>query len=95
MALTKNEIVNMLYDHIGIPKTECLNLVESVFEIIKDELGKGNPVKISGLGKWTVKSKKERRGRNPQTGKSITIAARKVVMFKPSPVLRDAVNLRG
>jgi integration host factor subunit alpha len=92
MALTKMEIVNMLHDHIGITKTECVNLVESVFEIIKDELGKGNPVKISGLGKWTVKSKKARRGRNPQTGKSITIAARKVVMFKTSPVLRDVLN---
>ena len=92
MALTKIKIVNSIYDHIGIPKTECVNLVESIFEIINEELEKGNFIKISGFGKWTVKSKKERKGRNPQTGKSITIAARKVVMFKPSPVLRDAVN---
>lgn len=92
MSLNKIEIVNMLHDRIGISKTECVNLVESVFEIIKDELCKGNPVKISGLGKWTVKKKKERRGRNPQTGKSITIAARKVVTFKPSVVLRAEMN---
>jgi integration host factor subunit alpha len=95
MSLTKNEIVNMLYDHTGITKTECVNLFESVFEIIKDELGKGNPVMISGFGKWTVKSKKERKGRNPKTGEDVPIAARKVVTFKPSPNLRDAVNLRG
>ncbi|MCX5853600.1 MAG: HU family DNA-binding protein [Deltaproteobacteria bacterium] len=68
MSLTKIEIVNMLYDHIGITKTECVNLFESVFEIIKDELGKGNPVKISRFGKWTVNT------------------------FKPSTILRDAVN---
>ena len=92
MALTKIEIVNMLYEHIGIPKTECVNLIESVFEIIKDELGKGNPVMISGFGKWTVMKKKARKGRNPQTGKSMTIDARKVVTFKPSPVLRDEMN---
>ena len=92
MALTKIEIVNMLYEHIGIPKTECVNLIESVFEIIKDELGKGNPVMISGFGKWTVMKKKARNGRNPQTGKSMTIDARKVVTFKPSPLLRDEMN---
>jgi integration host factor subunit alpha len=92
MSLTKIEIVNMLYEHIGIPKVECAQLVESVFDIIKDELGKGNPVKISRFGKWTVKSKRARKGRNPQTGKGVIIAARKVVTFKPSPNLRDVLN---
>ena len=92
MSLTKIEMVNMLHDHIGITKTECLNLFESVFDIIKDELGKGNPVKISGFGKWTIKAKKERKGRNPKTGEDVTIDARKVVTFKPSPNLRDELN---
>jgi integration host factor subunit alpha len=92
MSLTKIEMVNMLHDHIGITKTECLNLFESVFEIIKDELGKGNPVKISGFGKWTIKAKKERKGRNPKTGEDVPIAARKVITFKPSPKLRDELN---
>ena len=95
MTLTKSDIVNMLFAHIGITKVECLNLVESFFEIIKDELEKGNEVMISGFGKWVVKSKKERKGRNPQTGKSMTIDARKVVTFKPSAVLRDTVNTGG
>ena len=89
MALTKIEIVNMLYEHIGIPKKDCIRIVESLFEIIKDELGKGNDVMISGFGKWTVKAKKERKGRNPQTGKEMRINARRVVIFKPSQVLRQ------
>jgi integration host factor subunit alpha len=92
MAITKIEIVNTLYEHIGIPKNECLNLVESVLEIIKSELEKGNDVMISGFGKWAVNSKKARKGRNPQNGKALTIAARKVVTFKASPVLRDVLN---
>ena len=91
-AMTKINIVEMLYDHVGIPKTECVNLVESVFEIIKDEFSKGNPVMISGFGRWTVKSKKERKGRNPQTGEGIILAARKVVTFKPSLILKDKLN---
>ena len=92
MALTKIEIVDMLNEHIGIPKVECTRIVESFFDIIKSELDKGNPVMVSGFGKWTVTSKKARRGRNPQTGENLTIAARKVVTFRPSTTLRDALN---
>jgi integration host factor subunit alpha len=91
MAITKIEISNMLYEHIGIPKAECISIVESFFDIIKSELEKGNPVMISGFGKWTVKAKKERRGRNPKTGKEMRIDARKVVTFKPSHVLRKGL----
>ena len=92
MAITKIEISNMLYEHLDIPKKDCVRIVESLFEIIKDDLDKWNPVMISGFGKWTVKAKKARKGRNPKTGKAMTIVARKVVTFKPSRVLRDAVN---
>jgi integration host factor subunit alpha len=92
MKLTKIEVVDMLYEQMGIPKNECAQLVESVFEIIKSELEKGNDVLISGFGKWSVNSKKARRGRNPQTGEAMTIKARKVVTFKASPVLRDELN---
>jgi integration host factor subunit alpha len=94
MALTKIEVVNMLYEHIGIPKAECISIVESFFDIIKSELEKGNPVMVSGFGKWTVNFKKARKGRNPQTGKDLTIKARKVITFKPSPVLRDELNAK-
>ena len=92
MALTKIEIVDMLNEHIGIPKVECIRIVESFFDIIKSELEKGNPVMVSGFGKWTVKTKRERIGRNPKTGENVTITARKVVTFKPSAVLRDTLN---
>jgi integration host factor subunit alpha len=92
MVLTKIEIVNMLNEEIGIPKVECTRIVERFFDIIKSELDKGNPVMVSGFGKWTVKAKRERKGRNPQTGEVLSIKARKVVTFKPSTVLRDAVN---
>jgi integration host factor subunit alpha len=93
MSMTKIEIIETAYEYLGIPKKDSVTAVESLFEIIKDELGKGNDVMISGFGKWTVRAKKKRKGRNPQTGEPLTIDARKVVTFKPSTVLRDAVNL--
>jgi integration host factor subunit alpha len=92
MSLTKIDIIESVYEHIGIPKKDCVRIVESVLDIIKSEFDKGNPVNISGFGKWTVKAKKARKGRNPQTGKDLTIAARRVVTFKPSNMLRNKVN---
>ncbi len=92
MSMTKIEIIESVYEHLGIPKKDCIRIVESLFEIIKNKLGKGEDVMISGFGKWSVKAKKKRKGRNPQTGEALTIDARKVVSFKPSNVLRDAVN---
>ena len=92
MSLTKIEFIKSAYENLGIPKKDCIRIVESIFDIIKDKLGKGNEVMISGFGKWSVRAKKKRKGRNPQTGKEMTIDARKVVTFKPSTVLRDAVN---
>jgi integration host factor subunit alpha len=90
--MTKIEIIEAAYENLGIPKKDCIRLVESLFEIIKDELDKGKNVMISGFGKWSVKAKKKRKGRNPQTGKEMILDARKVVTFKPSTVLRDTVN---
>jgi integration host factor subunit alpha len=92
MSLTKIDIIDSVYENLGIPKKECVSIVESVFEIIKDDLYKGNDVMISGFGKWTVKAKKERKGRNPQTGEALMIDARRVVTFKPSSVLRGNVG---
>ena len=92
MALTKMEIVNSIYRQIGIPKTECVQITESIFDIIKEELENGNLVMISGFGKWTVRAKRKRNGRNPKTGEPIVIDARKVVTFKPSSSLRDDLN---
>jgi len=91
MALTKKEIMENISEKIGLTKRESVDIVDSLFEIIKDELAKGNPVMISGFGKWEVRAKKERKGRNPQTGEPITIDARKVVTFKPSRITREEV----
>jgi len=66
--------------------------VESVFDIIKESLGRGEKIKISGFGNFVVKEKKSRRGRNPQTGDEISISARRVLTFKSSQVLRKALN---
>ena len=90
--MTKIDIINSVGEHLDIPKKDSVNIVESVFDIIKSDLGSGNDVMISGFGKWTVKAKKSRKGRNPQTGESIAITARKVITFKPSPVLREELN---
>ena len=92
MSLTKIDITESVCEKLGILKKESLHVVESVIDIIKEELGKGNNVMISGFGKWTVKSKKKRKGRNPKTGEAMMIDARRVVTFKPSHVLRDAIN---
>ena len=92
MTLTKKDLIDAHYEQTGVSKKLCVSAVESTFEIIKDELEKGNPVNISGFGKWTVNSKRARNGRNPQTGDRMTIDARKVVTFKSSPVLRKELN---
>ena len=92
MSLTKNNLVTVLNEQAGLSRKDSASAVESIFDIMKAELKSGNDVKISGLGKWSVKAKKERNGRNPQTGKSMAISARKVVTFKTSPVLKKQVN---
>lgn len=92
MTLTKKEMVEQVQDKTGLNKKESLAALESVFDIIKDDLDKGNEVKISGFGKWMVKAKKARKGRNPQTGEEIMIDARKVITFKPSPSLRKELT---
>jgi integration host factor subunit alpha len=88
MSLTKIDIIESIYEQLGIPKKDCIRTVESLFDIIKDELEKGNDIMISGFGKWAVKAKKKRRGRNPQTKEQIILAARKVVTFKASQGLK-------
>ena len=90
--MTKADIVEKVYEKIGLTKKECQELVDKVFEIMKEALENGEKVKISSFGTFTVKQKKERKGRNPQTGETITLAPRKVLSFKPSKILRDEIN---
>jgi integration host factor subunit alpha len=92
MTMKKIDVIESVYRLLDIPKKDCVRIVESLFEIIKDDLVKSRGIMISGFGKWTVKAKKKRRDRNPQTGEPMAIDARKVVTFKPSTVLRNEIN---
>ena len=91
MALTKNDIVNRVND-LGFTKKKSVEIVESLLEIIKGTLSTGDDVLVSGFGKFCVKAKRPRRGRNPATGEDLILRQRKVVTFKCSGKLRDRVN---
>jgi integration host factor subunit alpha len=93
MALTKAKIVEAVQSQNGITKKESSDLVESVIDIIKSTLQKGEDVMISGFGKFCVKAKKARRGRNPATGQELMLDPRTVVTFKCSGKLRDRINV--
>jgi integration host factor subunit alpha len=90
--VTKADIAEKVSVHLGFTKRDSQDLVESVLNIVKNTLESGEDVKTSGFGKFEVKQKKDRRGRNPQTGETITIEARRILSFKPSTVLREAIN---
>jgi integration host factor subunit alpha len=90
--MTKIDIIQNVCDRLGFSKKDSARIVESVFDIMKDEIAKGDKVKISGFGNFIVKDKKSRRGRNPQTGAEIEISARRVLTFKSSQVLKKALN---
>ena len=90
--MTKADIVEELYERVGISKQEAAQLTEMFLEIVKETLEKGETVKISGFGNFVVREKQARRGRNPQTGEDITITPRKVLTFKSSPLLKQALN---
>ena len=92
MALTKQVIAERIRDQLGVPKNESMDLTESLLEIIKSRLASGDDVLVSGFGKFCVKEKKARKGRNPATGESIMLKPRRVVTFKWSGKLRDRVN---
>ena len=91
--MTKAEIVQAIYNRLGgFSKKEAADLVDLVFDTMKETLARGETIKISGFGNFLVREKQPRPGRNPQTGTEITIDARKVLTFKPSPVLKQALN---
>ena len=92
MTLTKVDIVKSIAEKNGLPKTKSSEIVETLLELIKKSLESGEDVLISGFGKFCVKKKKERRGRNPATGEDMMLAPRKIVTFKGSGKLKDKVN---
>lgn len=92
MALTKEKIINNIYDQVGLSKNQSRIVIERLLEIIKECLESGEDLLISGFGKFIVKDKSARRGRNPQTTEDLQLRARKVVVFKTSGVLRNKLN---
>lgn len=92
MALTKHDIVEQVQSQLGFPKNQSMGITEALLEIIKSTLESGDDVLVSSFGKFCVKAKKERKGRNPATGDDAILPARRVVTFKCSGKLRNKVN---
>jgi integration host factor subunit alpha len=90
--MTKADIIEGVYEKVGFSKKESAEIVELVFDTVKETLERGDKIKISGFGNFQVRQKKARVGRNPQTGKEIEISARRVLTFRPSQVLKTALN---
>jgi integration host factor subunit alpha len=94
--MTKAEIVQALYSKVGgFSRKESAELVDLVFEMMKETLGRGEKIKISGFGNFVLRDKRQRPGRNPQTGQPIRISERRVLTFKSSQILKQALNQRG
>jgi len=94
--MTKAEIVQALYTRVGgFSKKESADIVDLVFEMMKETLGRGEKIKISGFGNFVLRDKRQRPGRNPQTGDPIKISERRVLTFKASQILKQALNPRN
>ena len=92
MSLTRDDIVEAVAEQVGLPKKQSVELVETLLELIKEALESGEDVLVSGFGKFRVKEKKERRGRNPATGGVMMMRPRRVVTFKWSGKLKRRLN---
>lgn len=92
MTLKKEDVISSVYLKTGMTKADSKLAVETLFEIMKETLERGEEVKISGFGKFQVKEKKARRGRNPRTGEDMMLRARRILVFRTSPVLRQKIN---
>jgi len=91
-AMTKADVIDSVCGKVGFSKKESAEIVEMVFDTLKDTLERGEKIKLSGFGNFVVREKKSRVGRNPQTGQEIEISARRVLTFRPSQVLKNALN---
>ncbi len=92
MSITKAELISAISDQCSFSRLDSAQIVEQVFQILKETLEKGEKIKISGFGNFIPREKRPRKGRNPKTGEALTISRRRVVTFKPSTILRKAVN---
>ena len=92
ITITKIELAEAIFDQVGLNKREAKEMIDSFFENIANHLERGVDVKISGFGNFQLRNKSARPGRNPKTGESIPISARRVVTFHASQNLKDAIN---
>ena len=95
MTITKASLINAICNNSSLPRQESSSAVESLLEIIKRTLASGEDVMISGFGKFCLKDKQQRRGRNPQTGDAMMMDARRIVTFKCSNSMRSKINGKG
>ncbi len=96
MGKTKSDLADAVYTRQpDLTKKGAADLVDAVLDVLKEAIHNGETVKLSGFGKFVVREKNERVGRNPKTGEAISIASRRVLTFKPSAVLKAAINERG
>jgi integration host factor subunit alpha len=93
-SVTRADLSRAIYQRIGLSRIECAALVDYVLKEISDCLERGETVKLSSFGVFVVRKKGQRKGRNPKTGEEVPIAPRRVVMFKPSPILKQRINAR-
>jgi len=92
MTMTKADMVKIICEKMGFALKESTEIVEQVFDIMKETLEGGEKIKISGFGNFNIRTKRPRKGRNPKSGEELVISGRKVVTFKPSPVLQKLLN---
>ncbi|MBH44174.1 MAG: integration host factor subunit alpha [Gammaproteobacteria bacterium] len=92
MTITKNSLVDMIHDEVGLNKREAKEFIEEFFEVIKELLEDGNDIKFSGFGNFILRNKKARPGRNPRTGEEVTVNERRVVTFKSGMKLKSQIE---
>lgn len=91
-TVTRADLAEAVYREIGLSRSESSELVESVINHVSEALFRGETVKLAGFGTFSLRDKKERMGRNPKTGKDVPITSRRVLVFKPSQILRNKVD---
>ncbi len=90
--MTKVDVVEKIHEKVGFPKSDVAKIVETVFDMIKETLQREDKLLISGFGNFVIRNKRARRGRNPLTGVTLEITPRRILTFKPSPVVKANLN---
>ncbi len=93
--MTKADLVEIIFEKVGLSKKEAQNIVETIFDTIKESFVEGESVKLSGFGTFNVRQKRSRRGRNPKTGAELEITPRKVLTFRASNQLKEMIEKNG